>query len=486
MPHVTRRPERFEPDDRRVIMRYLNFVDPKRVGEVIRRVMAIPDDQLPALLDGVMADFGSRHRDVPVIFLDHYERAAKAVPACRDRLPESMKLLIGAYFTNEYSIEAAALFNPSIVAAPDQTGLPPGHLRFIMSLRATGEGHVSSIVLHHGVLTAAGDILFDSPPRYAYAAPAIADRYLRKRKFVRRLLESGVVLKDVRCIITALPNVFTLAHLEQIVADVQQSRATTAAFRQAAADMLWRARANYRLYFPVDCPVGEAVIFPATESESHGMEDLRLVRFVDDDGRAEYYGTYTAFDGMRTVPMLLGSDDFRSFEISTLGGRYARDKGMALFPRKIAGHYMMISRHDRERLYLLRSDDLLVWDRAQPLLSPTEPWELVQMGNCGSPVETEAGWILLTHAVGPVRRYCIGAALLDRDDPGRVIGRLRLPLLEPTDDEREGYVPNVLYSCGSIIHQGQLLIPYAMADSRTAFATVAVDELVDCLLRAGP
>jgi predicted GH43/DUF377 family glycosyl hydrolase len=228
------------------------------------------------------------------------------------------------------------------------------------------------------------------------------------------------------------------------------------------------------------------VIFPATRHEQRGMEDLRLVRFVDAGGQVRFYGTYTAFDGRRVHPMLLETADFRSFHVTTLSGRYARNKGMALFPRPVDGAYLMLSRHDGENLYLLRSDDLYVWNRAAQLQAPAQSWELVQVGNCGSPLETDSGWIVLTHGVGPMRQYCMGASLLDLEDPSRVIGRLREPLLEPTAEEREGYVPNVVYSCGSMIHNGQLIIPYAMSDSRTAFATVPVADLLARLLGGGP
>ncbi len=250
--------------------------------------------------------------------------------------------------------------------------------------------------------------------------------------------------------------------------------------------MLWLAEANYELRFPPECLPAEIVIFPVTEQESRGMEDLRLVRFVDDDGQVRYHGTYTAFDGSRMFPMLLTSTDFVTFQVRPLSGRYARNKGMALFPRKINGLYTMISRHDGESLYVLRSCEPYFWSEAEKLQTPHEPWELLQIGNCGSPIETEAGWILLTHGVGPVREYCIGATLLDRDDPSRVIGRLKRPFLMPSGAEREGYVPNVVYSCGSMIHKERLIIPYAMSDLATTFATVSVQELLERLLTAGP
>jgi predicted GH43/DUF377 family glycosyl hydrolase len=300
---------------------------------------------------------------------------------------------------------------------------------------------------------------------------------LRYRKGCQEIVER---------IVEDLGETFTGAQLRQAVDLARKQDGVPSKFRQVAAELDWLTHANYELHFPPDAHPAETVIFPATAHERNGIEDLRLVRFTDDDGLSTYYGTYTAFDGQRTHPMLLETRDFHSFHVATLAGRYAKNKGMALFPRKIDGSYAMISRHDGESLYLLRSQHLHVWNSATRLQAPTEPWELVQIGNCGSPLETEAGWLLLTHGVGPLRQYCIGATLLDLNNPAKVIGRLRDPLMVPTDEERVGYVPNVVYSCGSVIHHGRLMIPYAMSDSRTSFAVVNVDELVQRLRTCGP
>jgi predicted GH43/DUF377 family glycosyl hydrolase len=245
--------------------------------------------------------------------------------------------------------------------------------------------------------------------------------------------------------------------------------------------MLWLADANYELSFPRDCLPSETVIFPATPYEAHGMEDLRLTRFVEDDGQVHYYGTYTAYDGQRIHPMLLGTPDFHDFHVATLSGRYARNKGMALFPRKINGHFAMLSRQDNENNYLMFSDNIHFWYSPHIILRPTFPWELVQLGNCGSPIETEEGWLVLSHGVGPMRKYCIGAFLLDRHDPTQVIGRLREPLIQPTENEREGYVPNVVYTCGALLHKKKLIIPYAMSDYASRFAVADVDEVIGAM-----
>jgi predicted GH43/DUF377 family glycosyl hydrolase len=304
--------------------------------------------------------------------------------------------------------------------------------------------------------------------------------------FLRKLRELELDGPLAEQVLDALPDPFSRGQLVQHVSELRRTKGTSRALRRAASHLRWLAQANYELRFPDHYWPAEIVIFPATESEQRGMEDLRLVRFVDETARAHYYGTYTAYDGRRARPMLLETIDFTTFHVATLGGRYIRNKGLALFPRKVGGAYMMAARHDGENIFLLESDDVHSWNRSRLIQRPSEPWEMVQLGNCGSPLETEAGWLLLTHGVGPVRQYCIGAVLLDRDDPGRLIGRLRQPLLVPNADEREGYVPNVVYSCGSAIHGDRLIIPYAMSDSRTSFAAVPLHQLLDRLRQSGP
>ncbi len=479
---AVRRSEKLLSDDKRVICRYLDFRSPGRIRDIVRRVLKVPEGRVRGLLRETIRGFSQRHRDVEEAFAASYEQAARQV-----RLPgglsEPRKLLIGAYLTMEYSIEAVALFNPSIVPHPDQADLPPGAVRFLMSLRATGEGHLSSIVFRRGVIDARGRVGFDPPPRYAYSAGPVPEP-VEKEWLVRKLRDAGA--EAMRPVLDPLGDRFAVRDLEAAVRAASRRPGRAHGFRRLAGLMLWLARANYRLEFPPDCRPSEIVVFPATEYERRGTEDLRLVRFCDGDEPSRYYGTYTAYDGARVHPMLLETEDFRRFRIHTLSGRYARNKGMALFPRRIEEHYVMLARHDGQNLYLLRSRDLHVWNVSEKLLSPREEWELVHVGNCGSPLETEAGWLVLTHGVGPVRRYCIGAVLLHRHRPQRVIGRLRRPLLVPTREEREGYVPNVVYSCGSMIHRGRLIIPYAMSDSRTAFATVSLRSLIGRLLQSRP
>jgi predicted GH43/DUF377 family glycosyl hydrolase len=481
----TRLPEKLVSDDKRVVARYLHLEpQARRIRSIAERVMKLGEDRVSRLLAKVLNNFSSRHRDIEAVFRDHFREVSRYLDPGMN-FTESRKMLIGAYFTHEYSIEAAALFNPSIIPHPDQSGLTEGSLRFLMSLRATGEGHVSSIVFREGELDGNAEVDLYPPIRYAYSAKPIPDRWIEKESIVDRLTDMGMHVKFVQPILDALPDPFNIYQLEEAVDEAKKKNSLSKAVRNVAANMIWLVRANYELRFPTDCKPSEMVIFPATDNERRGMEDLRLVRFMAEDGRCSYYGTYTAYDGFRILPMLLETCDFHAFRVSTLSGQYAQNKGMALFPRKVGGQYLMICRHDGENLFLMQSDDLYHWDNAKRLQEPEEPWEFVQIGNCGSPLETDSGWILLTHGVGPVREYCIGALLLDRENPYRVIGRLREPLLVPAGEEREGYVPNVVYSCGAMMHHGRLIIPFAMSDEATSFVTVQVSELLDLLLKSG-
>lgn len=481
---VTRRGEHLLNDDQRVIPRYLNLHNPQRVNNALTRLMEIPEADVSKTLRRVLRGFASRHRDIRDAFENSFAQAVGSNQSLPD-VSEDRRLLIGAYFTMEYSIESAALFNPSMVPHPDQSDLPEGAVRFLMSLRATGEGHVSSIVFRRGILGPRGGLTFDPPPRYAHTARPEVDRTFEKAIFRRKLRDLGEYEEHAEAVFDTLDETFTMSRLRAALNEALRRQETPDSFRLVAHELIWLAKANYTFTFPEDCAPAETVIFPATEHEQRGMEDVRLVRFVEDDGEVMYYGTYTAFDGVNMHPMLLETPDFRTFHVSTLTGRYVRNKGMALFPRRVDDYYLMLARHDGENLYLLRSKNLYVWNISELIHAPQERWELLQVGNCGSPLETDDGWLVLTHGVGPVREYSIGALLLDRDDPARVIGRLREPLLSPTAEEREGYVPNVVYSCGSMIHHGQLIIPYAMSDSRTAFATVPLDPLLRTLKASG-
>lgn len=481
---VMRRPERFTSDDRRVITRFFSFGGQERVRAVIERVLKLSEPEVDALLERTLTHFQSRHRRIEAALEQHFEEVQAHVPHPQ-RLSRNRRLLIGSYFTMEYAIESAALFNPSIVPHPDQSGLEEGQARVLMSLRATGEGHVSSIVFRTGLIDRDGHIRFDPPSRYAASLRVRRDKQYEKKLFTLKLIEMGAYNAAAKMVLDALPDWFTFEQLDRTIQQVRQRPDRPSPITETAENLLWLARSNYHLELPPDTAPSELVIFPTSENESKGIEDLRLTRFVDDDGRVMYYGTYTAFNGYRILPQMLQTPDFQDLGIHTLNGRYVQNKGMALFPRKVDGKYLMVSRLDGENMYLMHSDNVYFWNHAQKLQTPRYAWEYVQIGNCGPPIETEAGWILLTHGVGPMRQYSIGATLLDLRDPSRVIGHLREPLIAPDETERNGYVPNVVYSCGGMIHEGLLVIPYAISDTATTFATVPVDDLLQALLRNG-
>ncbi len=388
-------------------------------------------------------------------------------------------MLLGAYFSHEYSLEAAALFNPSIVPHPDQSDLPPGSLRFILSLRATGEGHISSITFRTGYLDADGNITVNAPTRYCLEPAQVPNTSYEKALFDRQLHELGLAGDFSREALQRLGDSFTLPELRHsVLATVKHLRARDEERQSAARKILMLAQSNYEVQFAADTRLSERVLFPTTPSQSNGIEDARFVLFQNEDGTKTYYATYTAYDGKLILPQFIETPDFLHFKFITLNGPAVQNKGMALFPRKINGRYAMLGRQDSENLYMMYSDHLHFWHTAQLLLKPKFPWEFIQLGNCGSPIETDAGWLVLSHGVGPMRKYCIGAFLLDRDDPTRVIGRLREPLIKPNENEREGYVPNVVYSCGSLLRGRQLIIPYAMSDYATTFATLPLDEVL--------
>ena len=482
---VQRLPVRLARDERRVIALPFAMGDKRRVADVIERITRMPDDEVTGLLAATMGGFAARHQRLTEDFEERYNIAAR-VARRANNLPIERRLLIGAYFTMEYSIEAAALFNPSIVAHPDQAGAPENGLRFVLSLRAVGEGHVSSIVFQTGLIHNALNVTMDPAGPFATRARPAADQEYLKELFHRKLVEMGVNAHVAERLMGPLPDRFTFSELGAAIGDADKSGLRPLDRRRGVKNALWLARSNYELQLPDDAPISDLLLFPRGDSESRGMEDLRLVRFVDDDETVTFYGTYTAFDGERILPMLLDTKDFRRIAIHTLNGACVQNKGMALFPRRIDGHYVMCSRIDGRNLFIMLSDYVHFWETAELLAAPKYPWEFQLMGNCGSPLETPEGWLLLTHGVGPMRRYCIGAMLLDRQDPFRIIGRLRQPLLSPAAEEREGYVPNVVYSCGSIIHRGRLYLPYATSDTATSMATVALDELLDRLRSDGP
>src|SRR6476660_1643735 len=423
-----------------------------------------------------MREFRERHQRTREFFLSRFEQVRKYLLTDLP-LAESRRLLIGAYFTQEYALESAALFNPSMVWHPDQSDLPAGSRRFILSLRATGEGHISSITFRSGVIDAENRIRMDEPTRFVAAPDLVPNALYDKNLFYRKLTELGINGPLTDQVMSALGDHFTLGDLEHTLQNVlRHNRARQREFEPIAHTMVVLAKANYEIRFGPDLDVSERIIFPSSPTETNGIEDARFVRFANDDGRVCYYATYTAYDGRMILPQMLETEDFLHFKVSTLNGPEVRNKGFALFPRMVNGQYAMLSRQDNENIYLMYSDMPHFWYSKALIAKPTYPWEFVQLGNCGSPIETEAGWLVLTHGVGPMRKYALGAFLLDRNNPARVIGRLETPLLEPNANEREGYVPNVVYSCGALPPGRDLVIPYAMSDYASTFATVHVDD----------
>ena len=452
-----------------------------RVKAVLERILAIPDSEVAAVLADVLSNFAHRHRDFTQVLHHHFQMVAHHVEQ-GVTVSEERRLLIGAYFTHEYSIEAAALFNPSMVPAPDQSGLAPGHQRFIMSVRAVGEGHVSSIGFRTGVIDEQCNLTFETAGSYAITGHRKRPLY-DKHLFGHKLGELGADNRITSQVLDPLPERFTFDELERRLTLLHEQRIFDEVIAFETIKLIHLlASSNYLVAYPRESSVSERVIFPAGPKETQGMEDARFVRFVHDDGSVVYYATYTAFDGLEVLPQLIETADFVSFHVATLNGAHALNKGMALFPRLIGGQYVMLGRSDRENTYLLRSDNVRFWNETQLLQTPQRAWELVHIGNCGSPIETDAGWLVLTHGVGPMRRYAIGAILLDLEDPSRTIAHLPEPLMVPEPDEREGYVPNVLYSCGSMVHRDHLILPYGFSDGGIKIALTRLPDLLDLLL----
>jgi predicted GH43/DUF377 family glycosyl hydrolase len=473
--HVTRTATVLRPDQSRVLLRPFSQGDPQRTGRIIARIMALPEDRVGPLLDEVSAEFSQRHQQIHKSFLERFEQVSDLL-LTDEKITEQRKLLIGSYFVCEFSLESAALFNPSIIPHPDQSDLPPGALRFILSLRATGEGHISSITFRTGIIHGDHRIEVLPPTGFLTEPRQVPNPRYEKALFERRLFELGLTSGFTRRVMDKFGESFALEELRSnLEAEMKQSRLSD---RDAMRGILMLAQSNYEVRFQPEQQLSERILFPVTPSQRNGIEDARFVRFQNDDGTHVYYATFTAFDGKVILPELVETSDFLLFRFITLNGPAAENKGMALFPRKINGLYAMLSRQDNENIYLMLSDNVHFWYERKVLLKPRFPWELVQLGNCGSPIETEAGWLVLSHGVGPLRTYCIGAFLLDHDDPGKVIGRLREPLLRPDKKERKGYVPNVVYTCGALLHKGELIIPYGMADHATGFATVPLADVL--------
>ena len=449
---------------------------PKRLPGIVERIARLTPEQVRAELEDVHRRFDGRHRDLALMLARNAERVAYLLAGA----DAERTSLVGAYLTQEYAFEAAALTNPSMVPAPDQTGVAPGSCRFVLSLRAIGEGHISSITFRTGIVDADGGVVLEDANDLAETGERRSVVYER-RHFADKLGELGADVGTTSRVLDRLPRHFTGAELEAAIAVLDDlPRAVT---HESVKLMRWLAASNYLLAFDAESTtLSERLLWPEGPFESRGMEDARFVHFREDDGSTSYYATYTAFDGFQILPQLIETNDFATFEMSTLAGHSAQNKGMALFPRTVDGHYVALSRPDRENLHLLRSSDPRAW-RAEsvPLRRPQQAWEVIQMGNCGSPIETDRGWLVLTHGVGPMRTYRLGAMLLDLDHPERILADLPYPFLQAEEDERNGYVPNVVYSCGGMVHGDVLVLPYGASDQRTKIATLSVADMLAAL-----
>lgn len=474
---------KIRPDQRRVIIRPFRPASETHTINIVNRLLALPEPGVKALLRLTLDEFAHRHKNIQPVLLDNYRRIAGYIKD-QANLSAERKLLLGACFTMEYSIESAALFNPSVVIYPKQNQLKKGQTRVVFSFRATGEGHISSIVFRSAIIDRDNSIFLEPVSPFLGTPEIDLDAAYDRELFQAKLAELGQFSETAKAICEHLPASFTPEQMSGAIAIVRDSGAAAPTdLEETIGHIKWLTESNYEVFFPHGQLISERVIFPLSQNESNGVEDARFVRFVDDDGNATYYATYTAYNGREILPQLIATKDFHRFKVSTLNGPLARNKGMALFPRKIGGRYAMITRSDGENLYLSYSDNIHFWYEGVKIEAPANSWELVQIGNCGSPLETKKGWLLLTHGVGPMRKYCIGVSLLDLNDPSKVIGRLAEPLLAPREEEREGYVPNVVYSCGSLILNGELIIPYAISDSESHVASIPVDELLEKLLK---
>ena len=486
--NVTRTSIVLEPDPSRVLLRPFVPGDSLRIRGILCRILAIAEEQVGPLLAQISAEFANRHANIHARFAERFEQLSELLPpGATPTVPR--QLLMGAYFLSEYSVESAALFNPSLVPHPDQAGVPPGALRFVLSLRGTGEGHISSITFRIGIIHADHRIEIVTPTGLLTEPRQIPNPEYERDLFGRRLAEMGLAGDFTTRVLRRLSDPFAVPDLRAAIdAELrQQSQADGLLHDDSnAANGIWAlAQSNYEVQFQEDQQFSERILFPATATQRNGIEDARFVCFRNSNGSTVYYATFTAFDGRAVVPELVETSDFLRFRFLSLNGPAAQNKGMALFPRKVGGRYAMLSRQDNESISIMFSGNVHFWNEQQILLKPAFPWELIQLGNCGSPIETAAGWLVLSHGVGAMRKYCIGAFLLDLDDPSKVIGRLREPLIEPNPAEREGYVPNVVYTCGALVHKGVLIIPYGLADRATGFATVPLAEVLAAMVAPG-
>lgn len=480
---VIRKDIKFLPDSSRVIARFL-YTSDERSKNMIQKVLDMSDIEARNTLNQVLRDYSKRHRNITLIFEKNFSKLTRLFDELNlnpARISQARKALIGSYFTMEYSIESAALFNPSIVEDPYQSKLAKGEKRAIFSFRATGEGHISSIVFLSAVIDQNNNLKVEPIGRMLAEAERIKKHIYKKRSFLKILDEmSDLESKGfAMSVLEKLGERFTYGEFKKVIVEIRKNEQLPTDKELIVNQMMWLAQSHYEIDFSLDSALSERVIFPISESERNGIEDARFVKFTAEDGEVTYYATYTAYDGITILPKLLETKDFYHFKCLPIHGELAHNKGMALFPRKINGKFAMLCRVDGVNNYLAYSDSINIWREATLIQEPKYQWEMIQVGNCGSPIETKEGWLVITHGVGPMREYSLGASLYELDHPEKEIGRLKTPLLSPNDEEREGYVPNVVYSCGSMIHNDDLIIPYAMSDYASTYATLNLSELLN-------
>jgi predicted GH43/DUF377 family glycosyl hydrolase len=481
---VTRKDITVMPDSKRVIARFF-YNGEERAKEILAHINQLNEKEVYDLIAPMLQEFSKRHRNITKILIKHADKLIDELPSQSQNINETSrfrKLLIGAYFTHEYSIESAAFFNPSIVDDPNQSDLVEGERRLIISFRAVGEGHISSIVFRRAILKGNNDIEIMPVGRYVDEAEIVKNNVYKKEFFLEKAEDSLISTDTLMLARKHLDDSFDYQTLkitiEKLLKDEHSDTNGT-----ELEKLLWLADSYHEIIFSLDTDISDRIIYPISKYERKGIEDARFVKFTnEEDGTVKYYATYTAYDGHTIMPKLLETTDFYHFKVRPIYGSGAKNKNLALFPRKINGKYVMMSRIDGWNNYIMYSDKINIWTDPIRLQSPKYSWEYVQIGNCGSPIETEHGWLVITHGVGAMRRYCLGASLLDLEDPCKEIGRLKEPLLIANTDEREGYVPNVVYSCGSIINNGELIIPYGLSDYSSSFMTVNLEELLKRLM----
>lgn len=474
-------PNRFYPDSTRTILRFMDYGHKRNMG-IIEKVLELDQSSIESVLNNVLSRFAIRHRNLTKILEKHYKKVSyilKELKRKNKNVSHQKKLLIGSYFTNEYSIESAAFFNPSIVEAPDQYGLVEGKKRVIISFRAIGEGHISSIVFRTGTIDRAGTFEISPYGDKIEEASIVRQHKYDKEHFEGKLKGLHVSKTLGKMVLKELSDYFVYSDLEKVVKKISAQNELTMEKKLDLEEIMWLGDSYHDIHFSLDTDISERVIFPVSSTESNGIEDVRFVRFKSENGNFIYYGIYTAYDGHSILPKMIETNDFYNFKIRPMHGEGSRNKNMALFPRKVNGKYAMLSRIDGMNNYVSFSDNLLIWEDPVKIQEPRYPWEFAQIGNCGSPLETDKGWLVITHGVGPLRTYCLGASLFDLNDPTKELARIEEPLLVPSQDEMEGYVPNVVYSCGAIICHDTLMLPYGMSDYASSIISIPLQELLE-------